>query len=95
MQTCCSTALKGIQEYNQKLVEFTRENAQSQFEFIQQLAATKAPSQFFELSADHARRQLETLAQQTTELAKLAQRIAMATAEPVREGVTKVYDQAA
>lgn len=95
MQNCCSTALKGIQAYNQKLVEFTHENTQSHFDFVQQLAAVKTPSEFFEMSAGHTKRQLEAFAQQTKELATLAQRVAVATAKPAKEGLTTKYDEAA
>jgi phasin len=95
MQDCCSTALKGIQAYHQKLVEFTRQNTQSHFDFVQQLAAVKTPSEFFEMSAGHTQRQLEAFAQQTKELGTLAQRVAVATAEPVKQGLTKKFDQAA
>jgi phasin len=95
MQNCCSTALKGMQEYNQKLLEFTRENTQSHFEFVQQLASVKAPPEFFEMSAEHTRRQMEALAEQSKELAAVVQRIALATAEPVKEHLAKNYDRAA
>jgi hypothetical protein len=41
------------------------------------------------------RKQLETLSEQSKELAALAQKIATETAEPIREGVNKAFRQAA
>ena len=43
MQKSFSTVLKGIQEYNSKLVEFAGANAQSHMEFIQRLIGVKSP----------------------------------------------------
>ena len=50
MQSCCSTALKGVQDYNSKIVEFTQANTQSYVEFVQKLAGSKSPSEFIAVS---------------------------------------------
>jgi len=42
----------------------------------------KSPSDFVELSTEHSRKQFETLTEQTKELAALAQKVTLATAEP-------------
>ena len=55
MQNCCSTGLKGMQEYHSKLLELTQRNAQSYFDFAQKLAVAKTPAQFFEMSTEHTR----------------------------------------
>src|SRR5690242_9520470 len=41
MTNCASTALKGMQEYNSKLAEFTQANTASTVEFLQSLAGVK------------------------------------------------------
>ena len=52
MTTCCSTALKGMQDYNSKVLEFARANTASYVEFVQKLATSSRPrnSSKFQLS---------------------------------------------
>ena len=95
MTNCCSTALKGMQDYNSKVVEFTQANTKSYVEFVQKLAGVKSPSEFFEVSTDHGRYQLETVAEQAKQLAELAQKVTLATAEPLKTGFAKAYNHAA
>jgi phasin len=90
-----STALKGAQDYNAKFIEFSQTNTEAAFAFAQKLSGVKSPSDFFELSAEHSRKQIETLTEQTKELAALAQKVTLATAEPLKTGVTKAFSQAA
>ena len=75
MQKSFSTVLKGIQEYNSKLVEFAGANAQSHMEFIQRLIGVKSPFDCVEIFQDYSRQQLETLTEQAKELAKLSKRL--------------------
>jgi len=53
----------------------------------------KSPSEFAELSTEHARQQVETLTNQTTQLATLAQQVTLATAEPLKTGTPKAFGQ--
>jgi phasin len=82
-----STAVKGAQDYNNKLLEFAQTNTNTAFEFAQRLLGVKSPSEFIELSTDRARKQFATLAEQTTELAALAQKVTLATTEPLKASV--------
>ena len=50
---------------------------------------------FVELSTEHARKQLETLTEQTTQLLALAQKATLATAEPLKTGAAKAFNRAA
>ena len=95
MKSCCSTALKGMQDYNGKLIEFTQANAKSHVEFLQKLAGLKSPTEWLELSASHTRSQLERLADQGKQLTELTKQVTLAVAEPVKSGLAKVYDRAA
>ena len=61
MKDCYSTAVKGAQDYNRKFAEFASANTEAAFEFVQELSNVKSPSEFFELSTSHSRKQLETL----------------------------------
>jgi len=95
MKDCCSTAIKGAQEYNNKLIEFTQVNTNAAFEYIQKLFGVKSPSEFVDISSEQARQQFETLAEQTKQLAMLTQHVTLASAEPLKTGFTKASNRAA
>jgi phasin len=88
-----STAVKGAQDYNNKVIEFAQANTEAALGFVQKLSGVKSPSDFIELSTDHSRKQFETLTEQTKELAALAQKVTLATVEPLKTGVTKAFGQ--
>jgi phasin len=90
-----STAVKGLQDYNNKAIEFAHANTNAAFDFVQKLSGVKSPSAFLELSTKHARKQLETLTEQTKQLAALAQKATLATAEPLKTGVAEAFNHAA
>lgn len=93
MKDSYSRTVKGAQEYNTKVIEFAQANTKAAFDFAQELVGVKSPSEFFELSTSHSRRQLETLTEQTKELTALAQKITLATAEPLKTGANKAFSQ--
>jgi phasin len=88
-----STAVKGAQDYNTKVIEFVQTNTKATVDFVQKLSGVKSPSEFIELSTDHSRTQFETLTEQTKELAALAQKVTLANVEPLKAGVTKAFSQ--
>ena len=88
-----STAVKGAQDYNTKVIEFAQANTEAALDFVQKLSGVKSPSDFVELSTDHSRKQFETLTEQAKELAALAQKVTLATVEPLKTGVTKAFGQ--
>ena len=88
-----STAVKGAQEYNTKVNEFAQTNTKVAIEFVQKLLGVKSPSDVIELSTNHSRKQFETLSEQAKELAALAQKVTLATVEPLKTGVTKALSQ--
>ena len=55
----------------------------------------KTLSEVVELSTAHLRQHFETLTEQSKSLTALAQKVATETAEPIKEGVTKAFKQAA
>ena len=91
----CSTAVEGAQVYNSKLLEFAQTNLKVAFDFAQKLLAVKSPSEFMELSTEHARKQIEIVTEQAKELAELGHKVALATAEPLKTGITKTFSHAA
>jgi phasin len=90
-----STVVKGTQDYNNKVIEFAQTNTVAAFDFVQKLSGVKSPSAFIELSTEHSRKQFETLTEQTQELGALAQKVTLATAEPLKTGVSKAFSQIA
>jgi phasin len=93
MKDSYSRTVKGAQEYHSKAIEFAQANTKAAFDFAQELVRVKSPSEFFELSTNHSRKQFEKLTEQTKELATLAQKVTVATAEPIKAGATKAFSQ--
>jgi phasin len=93
MKDSYSAAVKGVQDYNTKFIEFAHANTEAAFEFVQKLSSVKSPSEFIELSTIHSREQFETLGEQAKELTALAQKITLATAEPLKTGANKAFSQ--
>jgi phasin len=86
-----ATATKGVSDYGLKLIEAARENTNSAFDFAAQLMTVKSLSEVVELSTAHSRKQYEAVTAQTKELAAIAQKVAVDTAEPVKESFGKVF----
>ena len=90
-----ATAVKGMHDYNSKCIEFTHANTNAAFDYFQKLSGVTSPSEYVELSTEHARNQIEALTEQAKQLAALAQKGALATAEPLQTGAAKVFKTAA
>ena len=87
-------ATKGAADFNLHLIEIAQGNMNAAFDFARQLSHVKSPSEFFELSAAHARKQLETLTEQTMTLTTYAQKAAADAAHPLQTGVASTFNQA-
>jgi phasin len=90
-----ASALKGLQDYNNKFLEFAHTNSNAAFGFMQKLHDVESPSGFVELSTEHARTQTQALTVQTKVLAELAQKIAIAGAKPLQDGLGKAFSPGA
>ena len=88
-------ATKGTRDYGVRLIQAGRTNVNSALDYAAELLSAKSPSEAIELSTAQLRKQFETLAEQSKELASLAQKIATETTEPIRESVNKAFKQAA
>jgi phasin len=86
--------VKGMQDFNNKFIEFAHANTNAAFDFFQKMSGVQSPSAYVELSTEHARKQIETLTEQTKQLAALAQKGTLATAEPLKTGVAKAFNRA-
>ena len=86
-----STATKGVSDFGLKLIEVARENTNSAFDFATQLMTVKSLSEAVELSTAHTRKQYDAMTAQAKELGAIAQKVAVDTAEPVKERLGKVF----
>jgi phasin len=88
-------AAQGSAEYNRKAVEAVCSNADIFFHFVRALLNVKSPAELLKLSIAHFTQQLEAMAEQTKELATLAQKVTNATAEPIKTGVNSIVKKVA
>jgi phasin len=93
IKNCYVTGLNGAHEYSAKLVEFAKGNTEAGFSFAKKLSDVKSPSEFLELATEYSRKQFETVTQQTKDLTALAQKLAVATVEPLKAGFSKSFSQ--
>ena len=95
METTYANASRGATEYGLKMIEAARINTNAAFDFAAELMSVKSLSEMIELSTGHARKQFETLSEQTKEFTALAQKVATETSEPIKSGVSKVFNKVA
>ena len=90
-----ATASKGAADYGLKVIEVSRANTNSMFDYATQLMTVKSLSEAVELSTSHMRKQFDALSAQGKELAALAQKVTTETVEPIKESVTSVFKKVA
>ena len=73
-------------------LDIIQANTNAAFDFARQLTRVTSPSEFFELSAAHARKQVETLTKQTQDLTQLAQKVTTQAGQPFQT-VAKTFNQ--
>jgi phasin len=93
MEQTYSAASKGVADFNLHLLDIVQTNMNATFDLARQLSQVKSPTEFFELSADHMRKQIETLTEQTKNLTTLAQKVTTEAAQPIQAGVTKAFNK--
>ena len=88
-----STALKGMQDFNNKFLEFAHANTNAAFDFVQRLHGVgQSPSELMELSTEHTRNQIQAVTDRPKQLVEHAQKAVLATAEPLKMGVAKAFN---
>lgn len=90
-----TTATGGANDYGLQLLEASRAHTNAAFDYATKVLAVKSLSELIELSTAHVREQLNVLTEQSKKLTSLVQKVAHETAEPIKEGVTKVFRRAA
>jgi phasin family protein len=86
-----SVGFESIREFNVKMIDMAHANMEAFFGLARQLATAKGPSDILELWTAHARKQFETLSQQTKELTTLGQKTAAENAEPIARSVNQAF----
>ena len=89
-----SVTVESIRDFNVKMIDMAQANAEAVFDFARQLATAKQPSDMVELWTAHAKKQFETLTEQTKELSALGQKIASESGEPITRGVNQALKKA-
>ena len=86
LQESSSKAAEGFREYQLRVLSAVQANVNAMFEYAQDALQAQSVSELMELSATHSRRQLETIAQQSREIASAAQKLATETTRPLASG---------
>jgi phasin family protein len=73
-------------EFQQRLLATTHANVDAAFECARELLGVTSPSEFIQVSTEHARQQFEAVRQQTKELAEIAQKTAIKSMGPLASG---------
>jgi phasin len=92
LESTYTTVTKGASDYGMKVIEITRINTNTAFDFAEKLLAAKTPAEVVTLANSHASKQLETLSAQTEQLGGLAQKIANKVVGPLSTGMNKVFN---
>jgi phasin len=90
-----SIATKGSADYNRKVIEVARANANAAFDYFRDLLDAKSISDVAELSTTHGRKQLEALSQQTKDLTTLVQGLAIEMTEPIKTRLSATFGKLA
>jgi phasin len=91
MEQSYITASKGAVDFNLQLIDIAQTNMNAAFDLARELSQAKSPSEFLELSAAHARKQFESLTEQTRHLTTLAQKMTTEAAQPLQTAVAKNF----
>jgi hypothetical protein len=70
-----SAAAKAAEDYRARMFQFMKTNLNTMLEYAEHLATVKTPTEFIEVSTTHARKQFDTIAEQTNELREIAQKL--------------------
>jgi phasin len=95
METTCTNASKGAADYGLKIIEIARANSNASFDFAAELLGARTFAQAIEIATTHTRRQIETLSEQARELTSLAQKVAVQTTTPIKDGIATIVKKAA
>ncbi len=89
-----SVTFESIRDFNVKMIDMGHVNMEAFFGFARHLASAKAPSDIMELWTTHARKQFETITEQTKEMTAFGQKLAGESVEPIARSVNQAFKKA-
>lgn len=89
-----SATAANMRDYNLKMIDMTKANIKSVFDFASQLATARTPSDIVELWSTHARKQFEMFGEQTKELTALGQKLAVESSGPIERSINQTFRKA-
>lgn len=84
-------AKRGSGEYQHKLLEIARINADAAFDMAREMTEAKTLPELFELLVAHQRKQFELFTTQMKDLSALTQKVVAETTEPIRSNMTEPF----
>ena len=84
-------AKRGSGEYQQKLLEIARINANAAFDMAHELAGATTLPEMLERFIAHQRKQFELITAQIKDLSSLTQKVVTETTEPIRSGMVEPF----
>ena len=85
-ETAASKATQGARDFQRKFLDIRRANVDAAFDCARKLLDVQSPSEFVEVTANHARERVAAMSEQTRELAELAQKATRHSFEPMMSG---------
>jgi phasin len=78
-----SFSADGLRDYHLKMIELARANSEAVFDLGRNLATARSPSDVMQLWTEFARRQIETLTEQTQQMVSLFQQAGLKASQPM------------
>ena len=89
MRTSYSTAIKGAQDYNNKVLEFAQANTKAAMDFVQKLSGVKSIDKVLEVQTEFAKSAYETFVAESQKIAGLYTDLAKQTFKPLESMAAK------
>ncbi|HEY1945296.1 MAG TPA: TIGR01841 family phasin [Roseiarcus sp.] len=86
-----AAAKAGVVAINAKALDALRANVEANLDFMKSAIAAKNVADYVTLQSEFARRQLEAMTDQTKALSELTRKLAVETAEPIKQQVAKSF----
>jgi phasin len=86
-----AAAKDGALAINARALEALRDNADANFDFLKSVFAAKSLSDVIALQSEFARKQVETMTNQTRDIGALTQKAMADAVEPIKEQVAKSF----
>jgi phasin len=94
LENSYASASKGASEYGLKVIEITRANTNSAFDFYTEMLSVKSLSDLIGLSTARARAQIDAAMAQSRQLGELAHKVTTDSFEPLKQSFTKAANKA-